>query len=78
LDYVNVSDEPENENSWVIRCIYLVALMRQADFMPGFKLAVEEIRPKNPGFRQPVENCTTTWPEARAMGQPFPASFPPR
>jgi hypothetical protein len=37
-----------------------VALMRQADSMTGFKWAVQEIRAKNPGFRQLVRNCPIT------------------
>jgi hypothetical protein len=46
---------------------HMVALMRQADSRRGFKLA-------NPNFRQLIRNCPTTWPEARTMGQQFPAS----
>jgi hypothetical protein len=43
--------------------------MRWADSMIGFKLAIQEIRPKNPGFRQLVRNCSFTRLEARTMGQ---------
>lgn len=54
--------------------------MRQADSRTGFKLAVHEIRPKNPDFRKivrngpAIRNCPITCPEARAMGPQFPAS----
>lgn len=33
------------------------AVMRQVDSVAGFKLAIQEIRPKNSGFRQLVRNC---------------------
>jgi hypothetical protein len=55
-------------------------VVRQADSMTGFTLAVQEIRPKAPGFLLlvrnclAIRNCPTIWTEARTMGQQFPAS----
>jgi hypothetical protein len=43
--------------------------------MTGFKLALQEIRPQNPGFRQLVGNCPKKFfPKARTMGQQFSAN----
>jgi hypothetical protein len=47
-----------------------VEVMSQPDSITGTKLAVQEIRPENPGFRQPVRNnCPITWPEAKVIDQ---------
>jgi hypothetical protein len=57
-----------------------IVLKRQADSLTGIKLAVQEIKPKNPDFRQlvrnslPSETAPITWPEAKTMGQQFPAN----
>lgn len=50
-------------------------ILRQANSMTGFKLALQEIRPQNPGFRQLVGNCPKKFfPKARTMGQQFSAN----
>jgi hypothetical protein len=53
------------------RDTFSLYLMRQADCMTGFKLAVKETRPKSvsKNSASPGKSNPDTWPEARTMGQ---------
>jgi hypothetical protein len=67
-------EDPSSDLQHLQQARCSTVLMRQADAMTDFKLAVQEIRSQNLGFGKLVRNCPDAWPKPRTMS--FQPSHP--